>query len=190
MPCSSDTDSILRVIPAVECKGSASRKSFNYRNFRIGGGPLLQRLLNPRRRTIGVSGDFASPNVASRTEQTAHAELAPMSVRRADRSGRLEAVPLDSQLFDLRFERLPGYAQLGSSTGGPPMTPSASRSACSITSRSCSTRLATKGLRVATECGATTGVSQVSSTANVSPSHRITARSITFCNSRTLPGQS
>src|SRR3989442_13251370 len=43
-----------------------------------------------------------------------------MSVSRADRSGRLEAVPLDSQLFDLRFERLPGYAQLGSSTGGPP----------------------------------------------------------------------
>src|SRR5437879_7801450 len=41
-------------------------------------------------------------------------------VTRADRSGRLEAVPLDSQLFDLRFERLPGYAQLGSSTGGPP----------------------------------------------------------------------
>src|SRR5438132_3715754 len=87
VPCSSDTDSILRVIPATECKGSASRKSFPYRNFTIDGGPLLQRLLNPRR---------------------------------ADRSGRLEAVPLDSQLFDLRFERLPGYAQLGRSTGGPP----------------------------------------------------------------------
>src|SRR3979411_1950882 len=41
-------------------------------------------------------------------------------VTRADRSGRLEAVPLDSQLFDLRFERLPGYAQLGSSTGRAP----------------------------------------------------------------------
>src|SRR6185295_18820439 len=50
----------------------------------------------------------------------AHAERAPISARRADRSGRLEAVPLDSQLFDLRFERLPGYAELGSSTGGPP----------------------------------------------------------------------
>src|SRR5713226_6233132 len=87
VPRSSDTDSIRRVIPAVECKGSASRKSFNYGNFRIGGGPLFQRLLNPRR---------------------------------ADRSGRLEAVPLYSQLFDLRFERLPAYAQLGSSTGRPP----------------------------------------------------------------------
>ena len=31
--------------------------------------------------------------------------------------------------------------------------------------------------------------SQLSSTENVSPSHRITARSITFCNSRTFPGQ-
>jgi phospholipid transport system substrate-binding protein len=29
-------------------------------------------------------------------------------------------VPLDSQLLDLRVERLPGYAQFGSSTGGPP----------------------------------------------------------------------
>ena len=66
------------------------------------------------RRLGRVSGDLW------RTEQTARAELAPMSVTRADRSGRLEAVPLDSQLFDLRFERLPGYAQLGRSTGRPP----------------------------------------------------------------------
>jgi len=43
-----------------------------------------------------------------------------MSVSRADRSARLEAVPLDSQLLDLRVERLPGYAQLGRSAGGPP----------------------------------------------------------------------
>src|ERR1700716_557265 len=39
---------------------------------------------------------------------------------RRDGSGGLEEEPLDSQLFDLRFERLPGYAQLGSGTGGPP----------------------------------------------------------------------
>ena len=36
------------------------RQKINYRNFRIGDGLLLQRLLNPRRRTIRVSGDFAS----------------------------------------------------------------------------------------------------------------------------------
>ena len=101
MPCSSDTGSILRVIPAVECKGSASRKSFNSRYFRIGGGPLLQRLLNPRRGTISASGGFRA-------------------IEPSGRSGRLEAVPLDSQLFDLRFERLPGYTQLGRSTGGTP----------------------------------------------------------------------
>src|SRR6267142_3183410 len=122
VPCSSDTHSILRVILAVECTGSASRKSFNYQKFRIGGGPLFQRLLNPR---VGPSASrtglarFCLSNVAWRTEQPAPAGLAPMSVSRADRSGRLEVVPLDSQLFDLRFERLPGYAQLGSSTGGP-----------------------------------------------------------------------
>jgi hypothetical protein len=94
VPRSSDTDSILRVILAVECKGSASQKSFSHRHFRIGGWPRFQRLLNPRRGTIGVSGGSRD-------------------------SGRLEAVPLDSELFDLRFERLPGYAQLGRSTGGP-----------------------------------------------------------------------
>jgi hypothetical protein len=81
------------------------------RNRRAGVGPSASR--------AGL-GRFCLSNGAWRTEQAAHAELAPMSVSRADRSGRLEAVPLDSQLFDLRFERLPGYAQLGSSTGRPP----------------------------------------------------------------------
>src|SRR5439155_1402877 len=50
-------------------------------------------------------------------------------------------------------------------------------------------RLESSGTDVAGDLGATR-VSQVSSTEKVSPSHRITARSITFCNSRMLPGQS
>src|SRR6267142_7089455 len=121
VPCSSDTDSILRVIPAVACKGRATRKSLNYRNFGIGGEPPFQRWLNPRRGTIGVSGglcDLVYPTQLGELSQLPRA--VPMSVSRADRSGRLEAVRLDSQLLDLRYKCLPGYAQLGSSTGRPP----------------------------------------------------------------------
>jgi len=50
-------------------------------------------------------------------------------------------------------------------------------------------QVATSGTLGAAVFGVT-GVSQVSSTEKVSPSLRITTRSITFCNSRTLPGQS
>src|SRR2546426_4589366 len=82
-----------------------------------------------------------------------------------------------------------GMPSLAAAPVGPPITPLASRSAVSSISLSRSTRLATSGTDVAEDLGATR-VSQVSSTEKISPSHRITARSITFCNSRMLPGQS
>src|SRR5438445_9998008 len=82
-----------------------------------------------------------------------------------------------------------GMPSLAAAPVGPPTTPSASRSAVSTISFSRSTRLATSGTDVTADLGAT-GVSQVSSTEKVSPSHRIIARSITFCSSRILPVQS
>src|SRR6266404_6597833 len=82
-----------------------------------------------------------------------------------------------------------GIPNLTAAPVGPPTTPSDSRSAASSISFSCSARLATSGTDVIADFGATR-VSQASSTKKVSPSHRITARSTTFCNSRMLPGQS
>src|SRR5258708_6112111 len=82
-----------------------------------------------------------------------------------------------------------GMPSLVAAPVGPEMSPSASRSAVSIISLSWSIRFATSGTLEAAVFRVT-GVSQVSSTQKVSPSLRITARSITFCNSRTLPGQS
>src|SRR5712671_708802 len=82
-----------------------------------------------------------------------------------------------------------GIPSLTAAPVGPPTTPSDSRSAASSISLSCSARLATSGTDAIADLGATC-VSQASSTKKVSPSHRITARSTTFCNSRMLPGQS
>src|SRR5580700_186609 len=72
---------------------------------------------------------------------------------------------------------------------GPETRPLLSASAASIISFSllCRTPLsANAGLAAVWEDGR---LSQVSSTAQISPSLKITARSITFCNSRTFPGQ-
>src|SRR5580692_9175749 len=87
-----------------------------------------------------------------------------------------------------------GTPSLVAAPVGPEIWPSASRSAFSIIARSRSARSETKG----TVCvvglddlglvGA--GASQLGSTQNISPSQSTTARSITFCNSRMLPGQS
>ena len=70
----------------------------------------------------------------------------------------------------------------------PDIRPLLSASAVSIISFSCFTSSPFNGPgRTALEDGSL--LSHVSSTENVSPSHRITARSTTFCSSRTFPGQ-
>src|SRR6266851_652197 len=72
---------------------------------------------------------------------------------------------------------------------GPETRPLLAASAASIISLSllCRTPLsANAGLVALWEEGR---LSQVSSTTQISPSLKITARSITFCNSRTFPGQ-
>ena len=48
-------DSIRMVIPRLSAR-AAPVEVVSYRNFRIGGASFFQRLLNPRRGTIGVSG--------------------------------------------------------------------------------------------------------------------------------------
>src|SRR3989442_9642647 len=63
-----------------------------------------------------------------------------------------------------------GMPSLAAAPVGPPITPSASRSAVSIITFSRSTRLATSGTDVAGDLGATR-VSQVLSTEKVSPSY-------------------
>ena len=66
--------------------------------------------------------------------------------------------------------------------------PSASRSAVSTISLSRSTRLATSGTDVAGDWSHSRNPGFIYR--KRFPSHRITARSITFCNSRMLPGHS
>ena len=70
----------------------------------------------------------------------------------------------------------------------PEIRPLLSASAASIICLSCFTSTPVSGSGRA-NLGGVSLFSQLSSTENVSPSHRITARSITFCNSRTFPGQ-
>jgi hypothetical protein len=55
--------------------------------------------------------------------------------------------------------------------------------------RSCSARAATRDM-AGSDRGGASRCSQRSSTTNVSLSHRMTARSTTFCSSRIFPGQS
>ena len=81
-----------------------------------------------------------------------------------------------------------GRPSLAAAPAAPEIRPWLSANAASIISFSCftSTPLSGPG-RV--DFGGGSFFSHVSSIENVSPSHRITARSITFCSSRTFPGQ-
>src|ERR1022692_3838668 len=72
-----------------------------------------------------------------------------------------------------------GMPSLAAAPLGPEIWPVVSRSASSIIRFSRSARFAISGTLEGADLGATS-VSQVSSTQNVSPSHRITARSTTF----------
>src|SRR5215813_3606817 len=82
-----------------------------------------------------------------------------------------------------------GSPNLAAAPAGPEMRPLDSTSAASIISLSCFNNLP---LRSGVERGVSDGfaLSHVSSTAKVSESLRMTARSMTFCSSRTLPGHS
>ena len=84
-----------------------------------------------------------------------------------------------------RIERLSGNAQLGGRAGWP----------CDSTSARCQggfDRLVfvTLELTLAPGDDFPSGASQASSTENVPPSESMIARSMTFCSSRTFPGQS
>src|SRR5260370_41850599 len=82
-----------------------------------------------------------------------------------------------------------GMPSFAAAPVGPEIRPSASRSAFSIIAFSRSARSATNGRVGVVELG-DAGTSQLGSTPQTSPSHRTTARSTTFCNSRMLPGHS
>ena len=82
-----------------------------------------------------------------------------------------------------------GTPSFAAAPAGPDTRPRLSESAASIMLLSC---WSNSPLRAAVGRGTSEGsrLSQVSSTAKVSESLRMTARSITFCSSRMLPGQS
>src|SRR5271155_1785769 len=84
---------------------------------------------------------------------------------------------------------LVGMQSFAAAPVGPETRPLLAASAASIISFSLLFRTplsANAGLAALRQEGR---LSQVSSTAQISPSLKITARSITFCNSRTFPGQ-
>src|SRR5260370_30774320 len=81
-----------------------------------------------------------------------------------------------------------GRPSLAAAPMGPEIRPELSASAASIISFSCVTRVR---FSVPGRLWALGGclLSQLSSSEKLSPSQRMTARSITFCSSRTFPGQ-
>src|ERR1700733_3483432 len=80
-----------------------------------------------------------------------------------------------------------GIPRIAAAPFAPAIRPAASRTAFSIITFSRSAISFARVALRADDLGLTVR-SQFGSTENVSPSQRITARSITFCNSRTLPG--
>ena len=82
-----------------------------------------------------------------------------------------------------------GIPNLAAAPVEPEMRPWHSCSAVSIIAFSRSTRFAINGVLISQGAGVCL-FSQDLSTEKASPSHKITARSITFCSSRILPGQS
>ena len=95
----------------------------------------------------------------------------------------------DLQVCDFRIQRLPRNAEFAAAPEGPRMRPWLSASAASIISLSRSASVAARGADIP-DGARDSRFSHASSTENVSPSHRITALSITFCSSRMFPGQS
>src|SRR5215472_484651 len=90
-------------------------------------------------------------------------------------------------IFELSVSR--GIPSLAAAPVGPPTTPPASRKAVSIISFSCFISTPVRAT-VGRETSDRSCLNHVSSTAKQSESVRMTARSITFCSSRTLPGHS
>src|SRR5271154_402802 len=89
-------------------------------------------------------------------------------------------------IFESRvFAGRPNFAAAPS---GPDILPWLFFNAASISSFSCRNRVP-PNVAVRDVAGGSSRLNQVSSTAKLSPSDRITARSITFCSSRTFPGQ-
>src|SRR5579862_2313629 len=82
-----------------------------------------------------------------------------------------------------------GSPNLVAAPVGPETRPALSARAASIISFSCRCSARLSPADGPADCGAC-HLSQVSSTEKVSPSLRMTARSITFCSSRMFPGQS
>ena len=81
-----------------------------------------------------------------------------------------------------------GRPSLAAAPPGPEIRPWLSFNAASIISFSCRTRVP-PSVAVRDVARGSSRLNQVSSTAKLSPSESITARSITFCSSRTFPGQ-
>ena len=81
-----------------------------------------------------------------------------------------------------------GRPSLAAAPFGPEIWPWLKASAASIICFSWVTK-ALLSVRVRLSVGGGSRLSQISSTENVSPSARMTARSITFWSSRTFPGQ-
>src|SRR5271163_911854 len=81
-----------------------------------------------------------------------------------------------------------GRLSLAAAPPGPEIRPWLSFNAASIISFSCRTRVP-PSVAVRDVAGGTSRLNQLSSIAKLSSSERITARSITFCSSRTFPGQ-
>src|SRR5260370_17360697 len=105
-------------------------------------GRFFQRLLNPRRGAIGVSGGsrrFCLSNVAWRTEQTAHAELAPCQLAERTDQDVLKRCRLIPSFLIFDSTVCLGMPSLAAPPPGPPMTPPASRTPSPIPSPSCPT---------------------------------------------------
>src|SRR5580704_6023544 len=92
---------------------------------------------------------------------------------------------------DLIFESsvVPGIPSLAAAPDGPKTLPLVSRSAASIISFSWAASFSEKSNCIFGPVAEGRRESQLSSTEKVSVSHTMTERSITFCNSRILPGQ-
>src|ERR1700730_15121804 len=162
--------------------------SLNHRPLGLDSRPLFRRLL--KLRLAAALRLIEAVRLRPRRPSQTLSELRLVSEITKERDyevlKRCRLIP-SFLIFDSSVCR--GMPSLVAAPAGPEISPSASRSAVSIISFSWSIRFATRGTLDAALFGVT-GISQLSSTEKVSPSLRITARSITFCNSRTLPGQS
>src|SRR6266478_3410290 len=100
-----------------------------------------------------------------------------------------EAILAYLQQLDLGIQVVPGIPSLAAAPDGPNTRPLVSRSADSIISFSWAASFSEKSNCIFGSVADGRRESQLSSTEKVSVSHTMTERSITFCNSRILPGQ-